>query len=98
MTGEAQTMGEHQTKRSASLPANLPARSPSTGDPTLGGKDVVTISYWGDEPRWCSEVTLGPTPHELGEFATLSMAMNAAMKFYYEQRPAARRRGAGKGG
>jgi hypothetical protein len=60
------------------------------------GKDVVTISYWGDEPRWCSEVTLGATPHDLGEFATLSMAMNAAMKFYYEQRPAARRRGAGK--
>jgi hypothetical protein len=78
-------------------------RGATMGDSTKhtdkdNGKDVVTISYWGDEPRWCSEVTLGPTPHELGEFATLSMAMNAAMKFYYEQRPAARRRGAGKGG
>jgi hypothetical protein len=88
-------MGEHQTKRQSDPPAPHPT---TTSDATLSGKDVVTISYWGDEPRWCSEVTLGPTPHELGEFATLSMAMNAAMKFYYEQRPAARRRGAGKGG
>lgn len=93
-------MGEHQTKRPSHLSnqTHLPAGKPSTSDGTLDGKDVVTISYWGDEPRWCSEVTLGPTPHELGEFATLSMAMNAAMKFYYEQRPAARRRGAGKSG
>ena len=95
-------MGEHQTKRPARVPANLPAPSrpaaspAATAEATLGGKDVVTISYWGDEPRWASEVTLGPTPYELGEFATLSMAMNAAMTFYYEQRPAARRRGAGK--
>jgi hypothetical protein len=87
-------MGEHQTRRDAQRPAQ--SRT-STSDLTLGGKDVVTISYWGDEPRWHSEVSLGPTPHELGEFATLSMALNAAVKFYYEQRPAARRRRAGKG-
>ena len=50
------------------------------------------MRYYGLGERWTSEVTLGPITHELGSFTTASKAMNAAMKFYYEQRPAAKRR------
>ena len=50
------------------------------------------MRYFGAGERWTAEVTLGPVLHELGSFTTASKAMNAAMKFYYEQRPAAKRR------
>jgi len=55
-------------------------------------RDTIAVRYYGLGERWTSEVTLGPITHELGSFTTASKAMNAAMKFYYEQRPAAKRR------
>ena len=70
---------------------------------TLGGqlKFYVTAIAWAPRAvrrykkeilRLLAEVTLGSVTHELGSFTTASKAMNAAMKFYYEQRPAAKRR------
>jgi hypothetical protein len=55
-------------------------------------RDTIAVRYFGAGERWTAEVTLGPIMHELGSFTTASKAMNAAMKFYYEQRPAAKRR------
>lgn len=55
-------------------------------------RDTIAVRYYGVGERWTAEVTLGSTRHELGSFTTASKAMNAAMKFYYEQRPAAKRR------
>ena len=55
-------------------------------------RDTIAVRYFGLGERWTAEVTLGSTTHELGSFTTASKAMNAAMKFYYEQRPAAKRR------
>lgn len=61
-------------------------------------KDVIAISHKGDETRWFVTVTLGKTKHDLGEFPTVSVALTEIMRFYYEHRPAARRRKAGAGG
>lgn len=55
-------------------------------------RDTIAVRYFGVGERWTAEVTLGSVTHELGSFTTASKAMNAAMKFYYEQRPAAKRR------
>jgi hypothetical protein len=55
-------------------------------------RDTIAVRYFGLGERWTAEVTLGSVTHELGSFTTASKAMNAAMKFYYEQRPAAKRR------
>lgn len=55
-------------------------------------RDTIAVRYFGLGERWTAEVTLGTVTHELGSFTTASKAMNAAMKFYYEQRPAAKRR------
>lgn len=55
-------------------------------------RDTIAVRYFGLGERWTAEVTLGTVMHELGSFTTASKAMNAAMKFYYEQRPAAKRR------
>jgi hypothetical protein len=55
-------------------------------------RDTIAVRYFGLGERWTAEVTLGSVMHELGSFTTASKAMNAAMKFYYEQRPAAKRR------
>jgi hypothetical protein len=55
-------------------------------------RDIIAVRYFGVGERWTAEVTLGPITHELGSFTTSSKAMNAAMKFYYEQRPSAKRR------
>jgi hypothetical protein len=55
-------------------------------------RDSIAVRYFGVGERWTAEVSLGPVTHELGSFTTASKAMNAAMKFYYEQRPAAKRR------
>jgi hypothetical protein len=55
-------------------------------------KDVVSISHTGDENRWVVTVTLGTVTHDLGEFDTVSAALTAIMRFYYQHRPAARRR------
>lgn len=55
-------------------------------------RDTIAVRYFGLGERWTAEVTLGSLTHELGSFTTASKAMNAAMKFYYEQRPAAKRR------
>jgi hypothetical protein len=55
-------------------------------------RDTIAVRYFGEGERWTAEVTLGPVLHELGSFTTASKAMNAALKFYYEQRPAAKRR------
>jgi hypothetical protein len=74
----------------------IPAGAPS--DPGEGldvddeHRDTIAVRYFGLGERWTAEVTLGTTTHELGSFTTASKAMNAAMKFYYEQRPAAKRR------
>ena len=57
-----------------------------------GHRDTIAVRFYGVGERWTAEVTLGPVLHELGSFTTASKAMNAAMKFYYEQRPAAKRR------
>jgi hypothetical protein len=55
-------------------------------------RDQIAVRFFSLGERWTAEVTLGSTMHELGSFTTASKAMNAAMKFYYEQRPAAKRR------
>jgi hypothetical protein len=72
----------------------IPASGPS--DPAEaeddGQRDTIAVRYYGLGERWTAEVTLGSVTHELGSFTTASKAMNAAMKFYYEQRPAAKRR------
>jgi hypothetical protein len=68
----------------------------ASSDPAEGTddeqRDTIAVRYYGLGERWTAEVTLGPVTHELGSFTTASKAMNAAMKFYYEQRPAAKRR------
>ena len=55
-------------------------------------RDTIAVRYFGVGERWIAEVTLGSVTHELGSSTTASKAMNAAMKFYYEQRRAAKRR------
>jgi|EndMetStandDraft_4_1072995.scaffolds.fasta_scaffold28241_3 hypothetical protein len=72
----------------------LPHASPSDPGEDLDDdqRDTIAVRYFGLGERWTAEVTLGAVTHELGSFTTASKAMNAAMKFYYEQRPAAKRR------
>jgi hypothetical protein len=67
------------------------ASEPGEGEDD-GHRDTIAVRFFGIGERWTAEVTLGPITHELGSFTTASKAMNAAMKFYYEQRPAAKRR------
>jgi hypothetical protein len=78
------------------LPAWRDAPSDGPAEPAEaiddGHRDTIAVRYFGLGERWTAEVTLGPVTHELGSFTTASKAMNAAMKFYYEQRPAAKRR------
>ena len=72
----------------------IPAGEPS--EPGEGAddeqRDTIAVRYFGVGERWTAEVTLGPVLHDLGSFTTASKAMAAAVKFYYEQRPAAKRR------
>ena len=72
----------------------IPVSASSDGTGVAGDdqRDTIAVRYFGLGERWTAEVTLGPITHELGSFTTSSKAMNAAMKFYYEQRPAAKRR------
>jgi hypothetical protein len=70
------------------IPAGAPADPAEAEDD--GHRDTIAVRFFGVGERWTAEVTLGPVTHELGSFTTASKAMNAAMKFYYEQRPAAR--------
>jgi hypothetical protein len=78
------------------LPVWREIPSAADGDPAEASdgdqRDTIAVRYFGLGERWTAEVTLGPVTHELGSFTTASKAMNAAMKFYYEQRPAAKRR------
>jgi hypothetical protein len=72
----------------------MPSVSPDETVEAIGDeqRDTIAVRYFQLGERWTAEVTLGPVMHELGSFTTASKAMNAAMKFYYEQRPAAKRR------
>lgn len=57
-------------------------------------QDTVTLTLLCAGGRWHTLVTLGTVSHDLGPQPTASAAMNAAMAFYYQQRPPSRRRGA----
>lgn len=74
------------------VPLAAPSESGEAFDVDDENRDTIAVRYFGLGERWTAEVTLGTVMHELGSFTTASKAMNAAMKFYYEQRPAAKRR------
>lgn len=97
--------GPSPDHRSDHSPGPGPGPGPGSGNgnsnaeppQTAGREDVVTMTFHCQDPRWATAVRLGDASHDLGEHETSSMAMNAAMKYYYEQRPQTRRRKGGSG-
>jgi len=77
-------------KRTPPLPS-APSPAQPAGDSPVR-QDTVTMSLLCDRGRWHATVTLGTVRHDLGVQPTASDAMNAAMRFYYLQRPRTRRR------